>query len=59
MLTGKRAKAPVGEYVGSKYQVYGFDVACVGSHGQEKWRQVEDGWDSLFPQQLSGASARG
>ena len=45
VLTGKRAKALLGEYVGSKYLVYGFDVVCVGSHDQEKWRLVEDGWD--------------
>jgi len=45
VLTGKRAKALLGEYVGSKYQVYGFDVVCVGSNGREKWRLVEDGWN--------------
>lgn len=45
VLTGKRAKALLGEYVGSKYQVYGFDVVCVGGNGREKWRLVEDGWD--------------
>ena len=45
VLTGKRAKALLGQYIGSKYQVYGFDVVCIGSHGQEKWRLVEDAWD--------------
>jgi hypothetical protein len=45
VLTGKRAKAVLGQYTGSKYQVYGFDVVCIGSHGREKWRLVEDGWD--------------
>lgn len=45
VLTGKRGKARLGEYVGSKYLVFGFDVICVGSNGDEKWRLVEDGWD--------------
>jgi DNA invertase Pin-like site-specific DNA recombinase len=45
VLVGKRRRAVLGEYIGSKYLVYGFDVVCVGSSGQEKWRMVEDAWD--------------
>jgi DNA invertase Pin-like site-specific DNA recombinase len=45
VLTGKRAKAVLGEYIGSKYLTYGFDVICIGSNGVEKWRLVEDAWD--------------
>ena len=45
VLFGKRRRAVLGEYVGSKYLVYGFDVVCIGKDGQEKWRMVEDGWD--------------
>jgi hypothetical protein len=45
VLVGKRRRAVLGEYVGSKYLVYGFDVVCIGKDGQEKWRMVEDAWD--------------
>jgi DNA invertase Pin-like site-specific DNA recombinase len=45
VLVGKRRRAVLGEYIGSKYLVYGFDVVCIGSGGQEKWRMVEDAWD--------------
>jgi DNA invertase Pin-like site-specific DNA recombinase len=45
VLAGKRAKALLGEYVGGKYLVYGFDVVCVGRDGTEKWRLVEDAYD--------------
>ncbi len=31
VLVGKRRRAVLGEYVGSKYLVYGFDVVCIGS----------------------------
>ena len=44
VLFGKRRRAVLGEYVGSKYLVYGFDVICMGKDGAEKWRLVEDGW---------------
>ena len=45
VLLGKRAKARLGEYTGSKCLVYGFDVVCVGRDGREKWRLVDDAWD--------------
>ena len=45
VLFGKRRRAVLGEYVGSKYLVYGFDVICIGKDGKEKWRLVEDAWD--------------
>lgn len=45
VLVGKRRWAVLGEYIGSKYLVYGFDVVCVDSSGQEKWRMVEDSRD--------------
>jgi len=45
VLFGKRRRAVLGEYVGSKYVVYGFDVVCIGKDGKEKWRMVEDAWD--------------
>lgn len=45
VLTGKRAKATNGEYVGGKTLVYGFDVVCIGRDGREKWRMVEDAAD--------------
>ena len=44
-MTGKRGKAVLGQYLGSKYLVYGFDLVCIGRDGEEKWRMVEDGWD--------------
>ena len=45
VLFGKRRRAVLGEFVGSKYLVYGFDVVCIGKDGNEKWRLVEDAWD--------------
>ncbi len=45
LLTGKRAKALLGEYIGTKNLAYGFDVLCIGKDGKEKWRLVEDGQD--------------
>lgn len=45
VLIGKRRRAVLGEYVGSKCLVYGFDVVCIGGGGREKWRMVEDAWD--------------
>ncbi len=45
VLTGKRGKAVLGQYLGGKYLVYGFDLVCIGRDGEEKWRMVEDGWD--------------
>jgi len=45
VLTGKRGKAILGQYLGSKYLVYGCDLVCIGRDGREKWRMVEDGWD--------------
>jgi DNA invertase Pin-like site-specific DNA recombinase len=45
VLTGKRGKAILGQYLGGKYLVYGCDLVCIGRDGQEKWRLVEDGWD--------------
>ncbi len=45
VLTGKRGKAVLGQYLGGKYLVYGCDLVCIGRDGQEKWRMVEDGWD--------------
>ena len=45
VLTGKRGKAILGQYLGGKYLVYGFDLICIGRDGEEKWRMVEDGWD--------------
>jgi DNA invertase Pin-like site-specific DNA recombinase len=45
VLSGKRGKAVLGQYLGSKYLVYGCDLVCIGRDGQEKWRMVEDGWD--------------
>lgn len=45
VLFGKRRRAVLGEYVGSKYLVYGFDVVCISKDGKEKWRMVEDAWD--------------
>lgn len=53
VLTGKRAKAILGEWVGSKYVTYGFDVVCIGSNGQEKWRLVEDAWDDRIKYALN------
>jgi DNA invertase Pin-like site-specific DNA recombinase len=54
VLFGKRRRAVLGEYVGGKYLVYGFDVVCVGSNGQEKWRLVEDTWDCRIKYVLNG-----
>ncbi len=45
VLFGKRRRAVLGEYVGSKYLVYGFDVVCIGKDGNEKWRLIDDAWD--------------
>lgn len=45
VLVGKRRRAVLGEYIGSKYLVYGFDVVCIGKDGNEKWRLVEDTYD--------------
>lgn len=55
VLFGKRRRAVLGEYVGSKYLVYGFDVVCIGKDGQEKWRLVEDGWDCRIKYTLNDA----
>ncbi|MCY2947579.1 MAG: recombinase family protein [Planctomycetota bacterium] len=44
VLIGKRHKAVLGEYIGSKTLVYGFDLVCIGREGLEKWRMVEDSW---------------
>jgi len=44
VLFGKRRRAVLGEYVGSKYLVYGFDVVCISKEAKEKWRMVEDAW---------------
>ena len=44
-MTGKRGKAVLGQYLGGKYLVYGFDLVCIGRDGEEKWRMVEDAWD--------------
>ena len=45
VLFGKRRRAVLGEFIGGKYLVYGFDIVCIGRDGQEKWRMVEDAWD--------------
>ena len=45
VLFGKRRRAVLGEFVGGKYLVYGFDIVCISKDGQEKWRMVEDAWD--------------
>jgi DNA invertase Pin-like site-specific DNA recombinase len=45
VLFGKRRRAVLGEFVGGKYLLYGFDIVCVGKDGHEKWRMVEDAWD--------------
>ena len=42
VLVGKRRKAELGEYIGTKSLVYGFDLVCLGHDGSEKWRMVED-----------------
>lgn len=44
VLIGKRRRAVLGEYIGSKTLVYGFDLVCIGRDGLEKWRMVEDSW---------------
>jgi DNA invertase Pin-like site-specific DNA recombinase len=45
VLTGKRGKAVLGQYLGGKYLTYGFDLVCIGRDAQEKWRMVEDAYD--------------
>ena len=45
VLIGKRRRAVLGEYIGSKTLVYGFDLVCIGRDGIEKWRMVEDAWN--------------
>jgi DNA invertase Pin-like site-specific DNA recombinase len=56
VLTGKRGKAILGEYVGGKYLAFGFDVVCIGKEGQEKWRLVEDAWDCRIKYVLNDKS---
>ncbi len=56
VLIGKRRRAILGEYVGGKYLVYGFDVVCIGSNAQEKWRMVEDAWDCRIKYVLNDQS---
>ena len=54
VLVGKQKIARQGEYIGSKYLTYGFDLVCFGRDGKEKWRLVEDGYDCRIKYVLSG-----
>jgi len=45
VLTGKRGKAILGQFLSGKYLVYGCELGCSGRDGQEKWHMVEDAWD--------------
>jgi DNA invertase Pin-like site-specific DNA recombinase len=54
VLLGKRKTASQGEYIGSKYLTYGFDLVCIGRDGKEKWRLVEDGYDCRIKYVVAG-----
>ena len=54
VVSGKRATASQGEYIGGKYLTYGFDLVCKDKDGNERWRLVEESYNCRIKYILAG-----